>query len=767
MENLKKITAGLLCAALALPYAGSLTVYAQNTASSLHIGHFETYEQYEAACLTPHMAKAPIVAGGTAARNADLPFSYDMRKAGLTTSVKDQGSFGACWSFAAMSSMETAIVPEKPDVDLSEWFLAYYAYADALGYPRDESVNWFNNGGNFNMIAPMLCGWIGPVEETDCPYDNWDVLNADISLGELQAQADYHVTDAVQLPYWAEVDDSLHKTQCDAVKEAVLDGHAVSMSYFDMKSHFNKTNNAYFYAGDIEEDEPYGQYHAVSVVGWDDGYPAENFSTPPASDGAWLVKNSWGEDWGDGGYFWLSYAESTVYEAYYLDTEAVQTHSANYQHDTYGCGVALSIEETDTSAYMANVFTADSDTYLTDVMVYVPMANENYDITVYTDLFKPNNPVSGTAAGKTTGSLKNIGYQKITLDAPVALQKGESFSVVVKLSGEAGQHIACEAAYRSTSTFENGEVEVYDGYLVTVDMLRRDFNKNESFYSADGKQWHDLHDEAVEDSYTYNDTDGKTVKVESVTVLGNACIKALTQDAGTVLFSTYADTLPMGETISLTSPEGNAVYYSVDGGQSYLPYREPIMFDGDMTITAYVDGFDAVFTQTYTTRSAKLNLLDIVRGGVHETLAFQQTAENRYEVEISGTRPETLSLYPITTAAVTCGNTPLLSGEVTAVAVTGDTLTILAAQDNCDTTEYILRFSAGSGNYLLGDADNDGEVSAEDAAQVLMYAAAVGAGENPELPDADWKKRADYDEDGDVDAADAAGILIAAAQSGV
>ncbi len=50
--------------------------------------------------------------------------------------------------------------------------------------------------------------------------------------------------------------------------------------------------------------------HGVGIVGWDDAYPARASRaarrTPPG-DGAFLVRNSWGADLGDSGYFWVSY----------------------------------------------------------------------------------------------------------------------------------------------------------------------------------------------------------------------------------------------------------------------------------------------------------------------------------------------------------------------------------------------------------------------------------------------------------------------------
>lgn len=34
--------------------------------------------------------------------------------------------------------------------------------------------------------------------------------------------------------------------------------------------------------------------HCVTIVGWDDNYPRDNFANRPSGDGAWLIANSYG-----------------------------------------------------------------------------------------------------------------------------------------------------------------------------------------------------------------------------------------------------------------------------------------------------------------------------------------------------------------------------------------------------------------------------------------------------------------------------------------
>lgn len=700
------------------------------------------------------------------AGNMTIPASYDLRKAGLGTSVKEQGDYGVCWSFAAMNSLESTLVAKDPDVDLSEWHLAYYAYSDVFGFSVGKDYTTeekFRLGGNFETLSPMLCSWLGPVSEKTFPYGDFSVLDEQKTAQELQSEAQYHVTKAVE--FFRQPPDGEELESCiQAAKAAIYEGHALSLSYSENDKYYNHASDAY-YCPDEGLD---GTYHAVSVIGWDDGYDASNFKRDPGRDGAWLIKNSWGTDSCDNGYFWLSYADKSIYEMYYLEAEPAQKHSDNYGHDDFGCGVALSVELEDTHAKVANVFEAQQDSYVTDVMFFSTMPQVEYEVQVFSNLRYKDKPDSGLPSAVTKGSVTNPGYHTITLDQPMKITEGQAFSVVLTLDGEPGQYIACEATQQIKHVYRNGTEKIVQSYPVTKEMILQDFNAGESFYSPDGENWADLFHERVDDTVVDGvDDDGKAVEIVQETLFGNLCLKALTQDAGIVEFSDYNTALPLGEKITLQTVTGEPIYYRINGG-AYMPYTAPIVFDRAMTISAYVEGYDAVFEQEFDVREARLSVLGFEKGYDAGELQFRKTGLHTYEATLNGTAPQSIALMPVTTGDVLCDGMALPTGEMTAISLSSEQkqLVLSVSQDGMKTTRYIVHFGASDG-FLAGDCDFNGAVDAKDAAEILVYAALVGAGEDAAQPTAKWQQCADFNCDGGINAVDASEILVYAAESAV
>lgn len=95
----------------------------------------------------------------------------------------------------------------------------------------------------------------------------------------------------------------MNTTSKEDVKKAVMDYGAVSISYWSDQSsdwstqYYNSLTAAYYCP------EGHITNHAVNIVGWDDDYSSDNFATKPEGNGAWIVRNSWGSEYGKDGYF--------------------------------------------------------------------------------------------------------------------------------------------------------------------------------------------------------------------------------------------------------------------------------------------------------------------------------------------------------------------------------------------------------------------------------------------------------------------------------
>ena len=107
--------------------------------------------------------------------------------------------------------------------------------------------------------------------------------------------------------------------------------------------------------------------HAVTLVGWDDSFPAENWpeGRRPPADGAWIAKNSWGRDWGNDGFFLLSYYDKTICGLHSFDyivdyQESNQESLKVLAHDIMPATI-LNETSFDKPVYGASVFTVDED----------------------------------------------------------------------------------------------------------------------------------------------------------------------------------------------------------------------------------------------------------------------------------------------------------------------------------------------------------------------------------------------------------------------
>lgn len=186
------------------------------------------------------------------------------------------------------------------------------------------------------------------------------------------------------------------------------------------------------------------------------------------TDGAWLVKNSWGDDiLLKDGYFWMSYEEPEITDFSYYQASAKSTYDNTYQYDGLGSYSAISYLGR-TTIYGANVFTADGHESLNYVGFYNTRTYMSYEINIYKLSSKTDLPTSGTLVSTVKGGEKYYGYHTAKLPEPVEVHEGDVFLVVICIN----------AIYDEKASIAT-EGTMYDTA----------FNKYESYISMDGKTW--------------------------------------------------------------------------------------------------------------------------------------------------------------------------------------------------------------------------------------------------------------------------------------
>ena len=381
-------------------------------------------------------SRTPVVAA--------LESSYNKDRSKNTTSAKDQGRYGTCWAHAAMAACESnALANGLGEHDLSELHLAWFTYKGEEGkvFRSPHSVEGIISGGNSNMAVAFMSRMAGPTLEEDLPYSR--IIDENNVNGVKDSPEDPQYPLALRLCETYELGD-ITSSNRDAVKRLIKEHGAVDVYFFCEKAVSTTGEGAYFTgSGDrfcyYRKDDVIGGLHAVVLVGWDDTFSKENFrKNKPTEDGAWLVKNSWGDWWGNEGYFWMSYEQDPWGATVYIVAAAPSSALKKYEHDILGRLGATGYEGT-TTAWAANVFQAEDDETLKEVGFYTTDEDTKWDVFVY-DLgtAEPTSPVptTGEPLDKKTGTMAYAGYHTVGMSEGVRLTKGNYFSVVVKFENE-------------------------------------------------------------------------------------------------------------------------------------------------------------------------------------------------------------------------------------------------------------------------------------------------------------------------------------------
>lgn len=239
---------------------------------------------------------------------------FDGRNFNITTPVKNQGSQNICWAYSIAAASETNMLYKEGILDntsnnnfgISSRKIDYAVSKrngsnDKLGLTNEDIIDRPTNNGTISTFfnSQLLIQQNGIV-----------IGNPNDTSGERAAWLE----DIVNVPH-----------EDNEIKKAVAKYGAVTFEYFASP---NIPTSYYSPSNKIN--------HVSTVVGWDDNYSKDKFGpTKPKNNGAWIVKNSWGDNIFDNGYNYLSY-ESNMETIVAFNYANKNTYENMYYYDGRG-----------------------------------------------------------------------------------------------------------------------------------------------------------------------------------------------------------------------------------------------------------------------------------------------------------------------------------------------------------------------------------------------------------------------------------------------
>ncbi len=357
------------------------------------------------------------------ATELDLPAQYDWRNDGYDFHVHDQGNCNAGYAFAAVDAVQAAIwKKDKVKVDFSvnhakecNWHaLTHYA-----GIPLNTC-----EGGNFKMLTNLFTQE-GLVLETCDPYVDYDDSCSTRCDEKNDPECMPKCSTTYYIKEWQQFSPNFEIAPTDLIKQKLKELGPLYSQMDPKITGFEDYSGGNVLTG-ISTD-PNKWTHGVLIVGWDD------YLTYTGGQGAWIVKNSYGDGWGDNGYFMIAYGKAGIGSSLATVTGWDKQSAFNKIHvyDEAGFTSQLSPDENDIFQGSAmSIFTMNGDETVLAIEFWTNDA-ATINLAIY-DQFD-GNKLSELIFKIDNHEVFFPGYHHIDLESKLELKDGDEIAVVIQV----------------------------------------------------------------------------------------------------------------------------------------------------------------------------------------------------------------------------------------------------------------------------------------------------------------------------------------------
>ena len=327
-----------------------------------------------------------------------------------------------------------------------------------------------STGGNYYQAASYLISNLGPVLETDMPFNNNLVTQYPEALASKKSVIDVNeikiANSSVKQPCTA--------NQINEIKSAILNYGAVTANIlFDNEYYEEKTGAIYY-------NEKGNSNHEVVIVGWNDNYERSNFNSKaqPTNNGAFIVQNSYGNTFGKNGLNYISYDDNIVCSRGFMaivDTD-FDISDNEYNYNKLSPTTNYKVNE-NKEAYAMNIFRKKSFLETLSKITFFATDIGTYELYLYDG--DASNTLISNMIKIGEGTIDHTGYISHKFDKNTYQLTNSHFSVVVYFKYKNYEYPIPYVAYEKDNEFYQH-------------LKNYQTNLGQGFVSSDGQTWKDL-----------------------------------------------------------------------------------------------------------------------------------------------------------------------------------------------------------------------------------------------------------------------------------